>query len=77
MICLICRQAQIVDGFSSIGFERGEFRLMVGRVPAHVCPSCGEAYVDEEVATDLLRIVEEVSRTGILTGVHEYTRGKE
>lgn len=77
MICLICRQAEIVDGFSSIGFERGEFRLMVGKVPAHVCPNCGEAYVDEEVAADLLRIVEEVSRTGIPAGVHEYSRRKE
>ena len=72
MTCLICRQAEIVDGLTSVNFQRGEMRLVVKSVPALVCPSCGEAYVDEEVAVKLLRDVEEISKTGMMEGVIEY-----
>jgi len=72
MICLICRQAEIVGRLTSVTFERGEFRLVVKNVPARVCPNCGEAYVDEDVAVRLLRDAEETSKGGILEVVSEY-----
>ena len=72
MICLICRQVELVDGFTSVTFERNEMRLVVNRVPARVCPSCGEAYVEEEVAVQLLQDVEEMSAAGEMDGVIEY-----
>ena len=64
MICLICRQAETVDGLATVHFERGEMRLTVKDVPARVCPSCGEAYVEEQVAVNLLRGAEELSAAG-------------
>lgn len=72
MVCLICRQAETVDGFTSVVFERGEFRLVVQSVPARVCPGCGEAYVDEDVAARLLRDAEHISKAGILDVVREF-----
>ena len=72
MICLICRQAEIVNGHTSISLERGELRLVVNNVPARVCPNCDEAYVDEVVAARLLRSANEVSESGILEDVIEY-----
>jgi YgiT-type zinc finger domain-containing protein len=75
MICLICRQAEIVAGLTSITFERGEMKFVVNHVPAHICPSCGEAYVAEEVAVQLLRDAEEISAAGILDAIREYKLG--
>jgi YgiT-type zinc finger domain-containing protein len=72
MICLICRQAEILDGLTSISLERGEVRLVVNNIPARVCPNCGEAYVDELIAAQLLREAEEMSAAGILEYVREY-----
>ena len=72
MNCLICRQAEIVDGFTSITFEREEFRLLINCVPAHICPSCGEAVVDEDVAIRLLSETEDVVNEGIFEGVRDY-----
>jgi len=72
MICLMCRQAEIVDGLISINFARGEFRLVMNGVPARVCPNCGESYVDEEVVVVLLQSSEEVSKAGMLEAVIEY-----
>jgi YgiT-type zinc finger domain-containing protein len=64
MICLICRQAETVDGLTSVRFERGEMKLTVKDVPARVCPSCGEAYVEEDVALRLLQQAEAMSAAG-------------
>ena len=72
MICLICRQAETIDGLTLVNFERGEMRLVVNNVPARVCPSCGEAYVDEQVAAQLLREAEKMSRAGKSDDVIEY-----
>ena len=72
MLCLICRQAETVDGLTSVHFERGEMRLVVNKVPARVCPSCGEAYVDEQVAVQLLRHADAMSAAGEMEGVIAY-----
>jgi len=72
MICLICRQSEIVDGLASVTFERGEMRLVVKDVPARVCPSCGEAYLEEDVAVWLLQEAEEMSAAGVMDGTRNY-----
>ena len=74
MICLICRQAEIVDGFTSVTFERDEMRLVVKHVPARLCPSCGEAFVEEEVAVRLLEEAEAMSAAGEVERAIEYNR---
>jgi len=74
MICLVCRQAEIVDGLASVAFARGEMRLVVNHVPARICPNCGETYVDEAVAVNLLQIAEEMSIAGEMQSVIDYER---
>jgi YgiT-type zinc finger domain-containing protein len=75
MICLICRQAEILDGQTSVKFQRGEFRLIVNTVPARICPGCGEAYVEEEVTVRLLKIAQEIYEAGNTEIYAEYEAG--
>jgi YgiT-type zinc finger domain-containing protein len=72
MKCLICRQAEFVDGFTSIIFERGEFKLLFNHVPAQVCPNCGEAIVDEGVMIRLLNEAEVSFAQGMPEDVRQY-----
>ena len=72
MNCIICRQAELIDGFTSIPFERDEFRLLIKNVPAQVCPNCGEAIVDEDVATQLIRKAEDAHAEGLIEDIREY-----
>jgi YgiT-type zinc finger domain-containing protein len=72
MICLICRQSNLVEGLTSIPFERDEFRLLIRDVPAWVCPNCGEAVVEEQVATQLIRQAEDQFAEGIREAVCGY-----
>lgn len=72
MNCLICNQAEIAPGFAALKLERGEFRLTITRVPARICPNCGEAYVDEETATQTLRLAEKIFAEGAREETEEY-----
>jgi len=65
--------AEIIDGFTSVNFERGEIRLVVNRVPARICHSCGEAYVDADIASQLLRIASQMSEAGVFEVECEYS----
>lgn len=73
MICVICRQAETLKGRTFVTFERGEFRLLVSRVPARVCPNCGESYVEDVVAEQLLQIARQRFDLGILDAHCEYS----
>lgn len=72
MICLICRQAELSDGITTVNFEDGDMKFLIDNVPARVCPSCGEAYVSEEVAAQLLHIAEQMSEAGEFNAQCEY-----
>lgn len=73
MMCVICTQAQTVDELTQVAFARGEFRLLIKSVPARVCPSCAEVYVDEAVARQLLQIASQTADMGILDMQCEYS----
>ena len=75
MMCLICMQAETVNGLTSVAFGRGEFRLVINNVPARVCPNCGEAYLVEDVAMNLLRDAERESAQGTREEMCEYGAG--
>ena len=61
-----------MDGLTSVHFERGEMRLVLNNVPVRICPSCGEAHVEEQVAVRLLRGAEAMSAAGEVESVREY-----
>jgi len=67
MICLICRHAELVNGFTSVTLERAEIKLTANNVPALICPSCGDACVSKDVAVWLLDRAE----LAVETGAHE------
>lgn len=47
--------------------------LVVKAVPARVCETCGEPYVDEDVATRLLALVEQAVGTGVQVDIRAYS----
>jgi YgiT-type zinc finger domain-containing protein len=73
MICIICSHAETVEGSTLVSFARGEFRLLVNRVPARICPSCGEAFVDEVIAKQVLQIAKQTYECGVLDTQCEYS----
>jgi YgiT-type zinc finger domain-containing protein len=72
MICIICRQAEFINDFTTITFERDEFKLIINKIPAQVCPNCGEAIVNEDVALQLLSKAQASLAEGMIEDVFDY-----
>ncbi len=72
MICVVCRNDGSSDKLISLQLTRDEMNLTVNQVPVHVCNSCGEGYLDEDVAIRLLQAAEAIFLQGTLENVHDY-----
>lgn len=72
MKCVICRHGETVDGTATVTLTRGAMTLVFRDVPARVCDTCGEEYVDEAVSEQLLRAAEEAAKSGVQVDVRTF-----
>mgnify|MGYP001571640594 CR=1 FL=1 len=72
MRCVVCKQADTQSGVTKVMLQRGEATFVVREVPAQICANCGEDYVDANVAAELLRASEDLSRAGAQLDVRRY-----
>ena len=70
MKCVICKQGGTRPGKTTVTLQRDGTTLVVVNVPAEVCENCGEAYVEEATAGELLRRAEEAAWAGVVVEVH-------
>ena len=64
MKCVICKQGETQPGTTTVTLERGTTTVVFKNVPAEVCETCGEAYLDAAPTRHLLHIVEEAAWVG-------------
>ena len=74
MKCVICHQAETRPGTTTVTFERGDSVFVIKDVPAEICPNCGEDYVDDMVAEELIRSTESLAESGAKVDVRRYRR---
>jgi len=72
MKCVICRNGETQSGAVSITLERADTTIVMKSVPAEVCGTCGEQYVDEETAQRLLAEAERAVRSGVQVEIRTY-----
>lgn len=59
MNCTVCHHGQTGPGTTTVTFHRDRRTVVINEVPADVCENCGEAYVAEDVTTQVLAIAAE------------------
>jgi len=74
MKCVVCKTGDTRPGKTTVTLERGASTLVFKGVPAEVCDNCREAYVDESISGQLLRLTDEACRLGVKVDVREFTR---
>jgi hypothetical protein len=52
--------------------QRAGATLVVNDVPAQVCANCGEEYLDEQVAEDVLISADAAARAGVKVEIRDY-----
>jgi YgiT-type zinc finger domain-containing protein len=75
MNCIICKNGATKEGRTTITFDRDGPTLVVKDVPAQVCSNCGEEYVDEHVAYEILTMAERMAKNGAQVDVRRYVPG--
>lgn len=73
MKCVICKQGETSPGTTTITFDRDQMILVIRSVPADICDTCGEAYMEESVTSRLLREAEAAAGLGVQVEVRQYT----
>lgn len=73
MRCVICKQGQTQAGKTTVALERGSLTIVFKDVPAQLCTSCGEAYVDDQTSAVLLKVAEEAAQAGVQVDIREFT----
>jgi YgiT-type zinc finger domain-containing protein len=72
MKCVICRYGETAPGKATVTLEQDGATVVIKDVPARVCTTCGEEYVDEAIAAQLLKIADEAIRAGVQVDVRRY-----
>jgi len=72
MKCAICKHGETRPGKTTVTLQRNGMTLVIRNVPAEVCENCGEAYVDEATARELLHGAKAAARAGVMVDIREY-----
>jgi len=75
MKCVTCKHGETKEGTTTVTFERGGLTLVVKEVPAQVCTNCGEDYVDDHIAREILNIAEQMAKSGAQVDIRRYVPG--
>ena len=75
MKCVICKIGETEPGKTTVTLERDNLTIVIKEVPAQVCMNCGEDYVDDTVAGELLAIAEQIAKTGSQVDIMRYVPG--
>ena len=72
MKCIVCKQAETRAGTTTVTLERQGATFVFKDVPAQVCPNCGEDYLDDAVASELLQSAEGMAAAGTQVDIRRY-----
>lgn len=73
MTCVICKEGRTQSGKSTVTLERNGLTMVFKDVPAQICATCSEAYVDEKTSAVLLNAAEAAVRAGVQVDIREFT----
>jgi len=72
MKCLACKQGELKQGRATVTVEREGTTIVIRNVPAEVCETCGEDYLDAAVASALETVLDDAARAGVQFELREY-----
>jgi YgiT-type zinc finger domain-containing protein len=69
---MICQFGETEPGTTTVALTRGETTIVIRDVPAQICATCGEEYVDAVTGRRLSQIAETAVNEGVQVDVRRY-----
>ncbi len=70
--CVICKSGTPEAGKTTVTVERGKTLIVFRRVPAQICPNCGESYLDDGVVDEVYHAADQAAKAGVEVDVREF-----
>ena len=70
--CVVCHTGRRAPGQTTVTLTRGETTIVIRGVPAAVCETCGEAYLDADIARRLEQLAEAAIAAGVKYELRDY-----
>lgn len=72
MRCVICQYGETEPGTTTVALTRDETTIVIREVPALICTTCGEEYVDAATGARLSQIAERAVEEGVQVDVRRF-----
>jgi len=72
MTCAICKRGTLQSGQTLVSFERDGAVIVIREVPALICTTCGEEYIERDVMRSLSEVAAHASQHGQELSVQHY-----
>jgi YgiT-type zinc finger domain-containing protein len=72
MKCVICQYGETEPGTTTVALTRDDTTIVIRDVPALICTTCGEEYVDATTGRRLSQIAEKAVSEGVQVDVRRY-----
>ncbi len=72
MKCVICQYGETEPGITTVALTRDDMTIVIRDVPAQICTTCGEEYVDAVTGKRLSQIAEAAANEGVQVDVRRY-----
>ncbi|MEX0712241.1 MAG: type II toxin-antitoxin system MqsA family antitoxin [Pirellulales bacterium] len=72
MQCVLCKRGETAPGHTTVTLTRDALTVVIRGVPADVCANCGESYVADAVAAELLERLDQAEAAGSELAVQNY-----
>jgi len=73
MKCVICKHGELKPGVTSLLFEKNKSTIVIKGVPVDMCDNCGEIYVPDKTAEQIMSLLESVESQGIIIDVRNFS----
>ncbi len=75
MKCVICKSDETRPGITTVTLEQEGFTFVMKEVPAEICINCGEDYMDDKVAHEIMILADKMAQSGVQVDVRRYIPG--
>ena len=72
MKCMICKHGETKLGTTTVTLEKDGSTIVFKEVPANICDNCGEKYIDDSVAKELLKKARDIVKNGVEVDIRKY-----
>ncbi len=72
MKCIACKEGCSQPGATTMSIDKGSTIVVIRNIPAEICSTCGEEYIDTDTMKVIEKIVQSAQKAGLNIAVQQY-----